>query len=569
VVTSGQPAEFRAHRDGTTIAKDATMSADPKVDLTQFQSLIVVAFTAFLLAGCNALTGADDYVINYGDDTAATEGSGADGSGASGQGANGQGASGQGGNGQGGNGQGAGDPLENSGPVDGVTINSIVLYQSVERPLMENGGAASSAAPVVADREGLLRVFYSADGGYNGQPVTARFLVDGEDALQVQATLGGSSQAGDLDSTININIPPGYLGVGSAYRLDIVQALELTTGNNVAATYPTTPGTMEATGARQAGTLTVTLVPVRYDADGSGRLPDTSAAQLKRYEDLFYAMYPITDIDIQVRSQVLPWNSTISSNGNGWSNLLDSIASLRNSDNAAFNNYYYGIFEPSSSVSNFCGGGCVAGLGFLGGPGDDWSHAAIGLGFTGDMSAETAVHELGHNHGRGHAPCGNVSGADGSFRYSGGAIGSWGYNMVSGELYDPNVVKDMMGYCDPTWISDYNFANIFDRIQTVNSAANIFTPEHLRNLTYGQARVEPDGSMTWLNDVVLERPPLGELTAVSVDTAAGTEQTSASFIRYDHIEGGVLLIPPTTAQPSPGGRFSAHIDGFQLQAIIP
>ena len=56
---------------------------------------------------------------------------------------------------------------------------------------------------------------------------------------------------------------------------------------------------------------------------------------------------------------------------------------------------------------------------------------------------------------------------------------------------------------------------------------------------------------------------------VLVFTAIGPEQTSASFIRYDHIEGGVLLIPPTTAQPSSGGNITAQIDGSELHALIP
>jgi hypothetical protein len=326
---------------------------------------------------------------------------------------------------------------------------------------------------------------------------------------------------------------------------------------------------MQPTEARQAGTLTVTLVPVRYDADGSGRLPDTSPAQLQRYEDLFYAMYPITDIDIVVRSQALAWDSTVSSNGNGWNNLLDAVANLRNNDNAAFNNYYYGIFEPAGSANNYCGGGCVAGLGFLGGPSDDWSHSAIGLGFSGDMAAETAVHELGHNHGREHAPCGGVSGADGSYPYSGAGIGTWGYNILTGQLYDPSDHVDMMSYCNPTWISDYNFENIFDRVQYVNSAANIYIPEEVRNRTYTRARVEPDGTITWLDEVTLERPPVGELTPVTVDTQSGPVATSASFIRYDHIDGGVLFIPPTGAQPASGGAITAQIDGSQLTTIIP
>src|SRR5690606_21244942 len=149
--------------------------------------------------------------------------------------------------------------------------------------------------------------------------------------------------------------------------------------------------------------------------------------------------------------QAFSWSSTVSSNGTGWNGLLDAIADLRNSDNAPFNNYYYGIFSPSSSAQNYCSGGCVAGLGFLGGPGDAWSHSAIGLGFSGDMAAETAVHELGNNHGREHAPCGGVSGADGSYPYDGAKIGSWGYNILTAELYEPNGHVDMMSYCNPAW----------------------------------------------------------------------------------------------------------------------
>lgn len=542
------------------------MVSAPSVSL-RLPRVLVVLVAALTVTGCNMLTGADDLSIRY--DQASTEGDGGSGAGSSGQGASGQGANGQGGNGAGNNGQGAGGPLEDLAPADGVSVDSVVLYQAVERPLMENGVAATSTAPVVADRAGLLRIFYSVGAGFNGQPVYARFYIDGEDALQVQANLGSGSQAGNLDSTINIDVPAGYIGVGSSYRVEILQAAELSSGTNTAATYPMTPGAMEPTDARQAGTLTITLVPVRYDADGSGRLPDTSPAQLQRYEDLFYAMYPITNIDVQVRGQVLPWGSTISSNGNGWSALLDSVASLRNSDNAAFNNYYYGIFAPASSSNSFCGGGCVAGLGFVGGPSDDWSHAAIGLGFTGDMAVETAVHELGHNHGREHAPCGNVSGADGSYPYGGAVIGSWGYNLVTGELYDPTDHVDMMSYCNPAWISDYNFANIFERIQFVNNAADYLVPTELANRTYGRARVEPDGSVTWLSDVTLERPPMGEGAPLTIDTQLGPEQTTASFIRYDHIDGGVLFIPPTVSPAASGGIMTAHVGGRALTSVIP
>ena len=44
---------------------------------------------------------------------------------------------------------------------------------------------------------------------------------------------------------------------------------------------------------RPVGPLRVLLVPLRYDADGSGRLPDTSPAQLQAFHDALLAMFPV------------------------------------------------------------------------------------------------------------------------------------------------------------------------------------------------------------------------------------------------------------------------------------
>ena len=46
---------------------------------------------------------------------------------------------------------------------------------------------------------------------------------------------------------------------------------------------------------------------------------------------------------------------------------------------AAADEYYYGIFQPTSSFSSFCGGGCVAGLSMLAGPTDAFARVGIGL----------------------------------------------------------------------------------------------------------------------------------------------------------------------------------------------
>ncbi|WP_419859625.1 hypothetical protein [Candidatus Palauibacter sp.] len=71
------------------------------------------------------------------------------------------------------------------------------------------------------------------------------------------------------------------------------------------------------------------------------------------------------------------------------------------------------------------------------------------------------AHELGHVFGLRHAPCGGAVWLDESFPYSGGEIGAWGYQPNTGTIGDPNVARDVMGYCyGRGWISDYNYKKL-------------------------------------------------------------------------------------------------------------
>jgi hypothetical protein len=71
------------------------------------------------------------------------------------------------------------------------------------------------------------------------------------------------------------------------------------------------------------------------------------------------------------------------------------------------------------------------------------------------------AHELGHNFGRYHAPCGGAGGSDPNFPYAQGLISLFGMDVVTGEIKGPNAFTDIMGYCDTSWwISDYTFTNV-------------------------------------------------------------------------------------------------------------
>ena len=226
--------------------------------------------------------------------------------------------------------------------------------------------------------------------------------------------------------------------------------------------------------------LKIVIVPVQYNGDGSGRVPDTSASQIEIYYDMFESLYPSSDINLTVRDTV-NWTTEISPFGQGWGDLLSGIQNLRYQDNADDQTYYYGIFKPASSYYNYCNRGCIAGLSALV---TDYRYASmrtsIGLGFSGTEAADTMVHEVGHAHGREHAPCG-LGGQSSDNRYpnSNANLDQWGFDMRSTNLLPPNSYKDMMSYCSPIWISAYTYNGLYTRMKNVNSMPYIVNAEEV------------------------------------------------------------------------------------------
>jgi len=231
-----------------------------------------------------------------------------------------------------------------------------------------------------------------------------------------------------------------------------------------------------------------------------------------------------------VRSQAFPFNGYLG-NYNGWSNLLDAITDLRDQDGAAADVYYYGIHNAD--------GNGLLGLGWVAGANDVWSRTAIGVGWTGETAPETAIHEVGHNHGRPHSPCG-VAG-DPAYPHWGASIGTWGYSPSKNQLLSPDQYVDFMSYCDPIWISDWTFRHIFERAKLVSTSAKIVVPAHLQNRTYDRIRVL-DGVPTWRPAVTLHTPPQGETVAVQVTTGGGPKTVTGHYYPYDHLPGGVLYV---------------------------
>ena len=131
----------------------------------------------------------------------------------------------------------------------------------------------------------------------------------------------------------------------------------------------------------------------------------------------------------------------------GWLQLIGDIQALRTMENGR--GYYYGAFHRANLTG-------IVGLGRIGFP--------VSIGLSQD---DTFAHEVGHNMSLRHAPCGGAGGPDPRFPYRDGSTGVWGYNPAGGGIIDPDQFKDLMGYCDPSWVSDYSFEKALNfRIRT-------------------------------------------------------------------------------------------------------
>ena len=235
---------------------------------------------------------------------------------------------------------------------------------------------------------------------------------------------------------------------------------------------------------------------------------------------------------------------SISADGSGFDELLDAMVTLRVADKAPKELYYYGAFANASSFDSYCGGGCVTGLcGLSDDPNDATVRACVGVGFTGKYTADTMAHEVGHAHGRYHAPCGGAAGADAKYPYSGAKIGSWGYDVNTKALLSPTKYVDLMSYCEPTFISDYGFQQLIDRMSAVSGSKSIIGGDGATS--FRMVRVKGDGALTWGSELTLDEPLLSDPRTVTLEDAAGKTVASMTghYYPYDHLPGGMLLVP--------------------------
>jgi hypothetical protein len=229
---------------------------------------------------------------------------------------------------------------------------------------------------------------------------------------------------GDLSTTCNATLPGNWVAPGLRVELQADpndQVAESDESDNALTLSPSVgPGTA----------LFLTVVPVVHQGQ---------TASVPSFSQTLWRIWPLKETSYTTRAPYTFSGTLSGQDANAWSQLLDELRALRQVDGSG--RYYYGFVKVGYTSG-------IAGIGYLGYP------VAVGWDYSQSAPAVMA-HELGHNFGRNHAPCG--TGGDPYYPYPDGKIGAWGYDLASGALKDPNQYYDLMSYCGPQWVSDYSY----------------------------------------------------------------------------------------------------------------
>lgn len=387
-------------------------------------------------------------------------------------------------------------------------INRVGTDLSITDVKIIQGTSASSSYRVnIAGRATEVRVFVGTGSGISVSGVTGKLCgYDAEGTRKnciapLNPSITAPSREHDLDSTLNFKLPSSWIKPGYAFHAELAPA-------NVSDDPDVTNNRFPVEGTQSfdfvsSPPLNILIVPIEYRpfSDSNVYLPKTS--DLSYLTQLPLRILPVAEINFEDRlfytySPVDTRYNLDNPYGYGWVQLLSELTTIHNMEDPEGNKHYYGLVN--SYAAHRCGNGCITGIGYLGGYGAYRTAAGwSGWGDGTEAAAETLVHELGHNFGRGHVHCtGRESNPDVNYPYPGGGIGQYGLDPITGFLYDPNQYADFMSYCDPSWTSDYTYWNIFQyrhraaaRLDRSSNAA----VEKITEAIYVSGIITPEGEV--------------------------------------------------------------------------
>jgi Peptidase M66 len=351
----------------------------------------------------------------------------------------------------------------------------------------------------------LLAYVNATQAGISGVRVKATATANGTTLGTLDLTAPvkiPTTDTTNLISTYWSVLPKDWIRPGLEVKLEVDAGRNLKESNeaNNAQILKPTVGT--------GNKLYLTLVPIIVDGKPAMTL---TAAAVSEIRTGMMALWPLVDVDIKMRA---PYTVK--------TDVMNELTALRDADNSK--RYYYGFYD--------FGGGYT------------WVSHPVAAGYP---NLRVIAHELGHDFGQLHAPCGKPDQIDADYPYKTGSIGSWGFDPDKKALIDPSAYNDVMGYCDTFWTSDYMYgkAQLFleknpstdpakttatTGVTTGSTTASVLLVNG--TLKDGQMTLEPIQRITGLASAPTSGP-----YRLRLETASGPQEVSFDLRRATHEDG--------------------------------
>ena len=472
----------------------------------------------------------------------------------------------------------------NALPSINFRIDGIQLFQSSQ--------TATNSIPMVAGRAALLRVFVLANQS-SSAPLKVRVHLFQSGTLVDSLTATGPvpvpqvNDTASLSATWNFTIPANRMTAGLSFDAMVDPDDQYSEASESDNRFPGGSGRFTPT-VLTVPPVRLRLVPVRQQVNGS--LGNVNTANQSSYTDLIKRIFPLSTLTVDVRAAyTTSAPALVSGDSNGaWIQILSELNALRASEGG--DRYYYGVVHPSYNSG-------IAGLGYVGLP------AAIGWD-KGNVDG-VAAHEVGHNFGRQHAPCGNPGSPDAGYPYPGAVIGAWGYDQGTNTLKAPLAYTDLMSYCSPNWISDYTYLGVFNFLTggaaiqvaaapgllvwgrivgdsiVLEPAFRVNAPARLPSATgpYHLTGTAADGStsfdLSFAGDLVADHPGLPArhfafVIPMSEARAAGLATIRLSSISHQSVRRAATAAasPQVDVEPAGAGHVSLRWDPAYPMAVV-
>ena len=360
----------------------------------------------------------------------------------------------------------------------GIHIDRIEANQGVAVALAENGELIlpeSRPVGLIHGRPTLIRAYWTLDASWTPRDILADLILTAPDGAtgtrRCAIVVDGPPDAESIEGAFYWRLHAEDVIPGTRFAIELKETAHSQKGTSKPELGARTPKTGDADMGIGDATMTLDMVLVPLIPPGRDSVP-IEAADKTAVETALMELLPVQEISVDWQP-AQPQSKFYEHPEEAWRDIHDLRAAL----GLAPDDYLHVLLDPTTCCNNeafdFTGLGGNAGAT----QDDEDSNKRSAMVMIKEDVASAAlfiVHELGHNHGLKHAPCGDVDKLDHAYPYPNGLTHTQGYGILSDKLHsgDPTISHpyyDMMTYCWPVWFSDYNFEAMRKRIELVSS----------------------------------------------------------------------------------------------------